>query len=241
MKEKLLSALKKRPLWIAAAATIVVVIVLLCLPRTTEHAISVPSPTGTESSADGIRRADVTKDTVQSVLKTLSRTTNYSRVCSVKTFWSGGAGESTVHIWEKAGKTRVSVARSGSVKNILIDGKNFALWYDGSGRVFRSTLADESSTRQLDEYARLVTYEGIFDVASSDILDAAYVEHAGQNCIYAKYRSGNFNYVNQIYVSIDSGLLVSAQIDDGETPVYAMESVSTDLTTPSDEYFTAPT
>ena len=36
-------------------------------------------------------------------------------------------------------------------------------------------------------------------------------------------------------------LLHSAEIDDGDTPVYTMESVSTDLTTPADEYFTVPT
>lgn len=241
MKEKLLSFLKTKPLWIAAAAAIVVVIVLLSLPRTAEHTISVPSPTGGESTGDSIRRADVTKDTVQSVLQTLTRTAGYSRVCTVRTSWSGGSSESTVSIWTKSGKTRVNVTHGSSTKNILVDGRSFALWYDGSSAVYRSTLKEAASAQQLDEYARLVTYEGIFDASADDILDAGYVEHAGQNCIYAKYRSGSLNYVNQIYVSIASGLLVSAEIDDGETPVYTMESVSTDLTTPADEFFTAPT
>ena len=241
MKEKLLSFLKKKPLQIAAATVVVVVIVLLCLPKTTQHAISVPSPTGAESTGDSIRRADVTKDTVQLLRGSLKRTASYSRVCTVKNSWSGGQSETTVSVWKKNDKTRVSIARGGSVKNILVDGKNYALWYNGSTNVFRSTLAVGTETQQLDEYARLMTYEGLFDVSADNILEAAYVDHAGQSCIYVKYRSGDLNYVNQVFISISSGLLVSAEIDDGDTPVYTMESVSTDLTTPADEYFTVPT
>jgi len=245
VKEKLLSLLKdKMALAIAAAVVIaVVVVVRLCLPVRAEHEISVPSPAASGMSAsDSIRRADVTKDTVQAVLqKTLSRAASYSRVYKVTTLWTGGQSESTVSVWKSGDNARINTARGGTVKNVLVSGRQLSVWYDGSNSVFHSALADSGSVQELDEFSRLVTYEGIFDVPADKILDAGYVEHDGQSCIYAKYTAGSLNYVNQIYVSISSGLLVSAEIDDGETPVYRMETVSTDLTEPSASYFTAPT
>lgn len=239
MKKKLLTFLKNRTVWLAAAAVVVVIVVVLCLPTRTEHAISIPSPVTTGDDANsGIRRADVTKNTVQAVLKTLRRVEGYSRVYKVTTLWSGGESASTLSVWKTSGKMRISISRGGTVKNILIDGDSLSIWYDGSDSVFRTTLSEAASASQADEFSRLITYEDILDIPLEDVLAGDYVEHAGQSCIHAKYKSGN--YVNQIYVSIHSGLLVSAEIDDGDTPVYKMESVSTDLTAPAENFFAAP-
>lgn len=239
VKKKLLTFFKNRTVWLAAAAIIITVVVVLCLPTKTEYAISIPSPATTGDDANSsIRRADVTKDTVQSVLKTLQRAESYSRVYKITTLWSGGESESTLSVWKNSSKIRISISRGGTVKNILIDGSNLSIWYDGSSNVFHSTLSDAAAASELDEFSRLVTYEDILGVPADDVLVGDYVEHAGQSCISAKYKSNN--YVNQIYVSIRSGLLVSAEIDDGDTPVYKMESVSTDLTAPAENFFTAP-
>lgn len=239
MKEKLLSFLKNRTVWIATAAVVVIAVVILSLPTKIEHNISVPSPAATGDNANSnIRRADVTKDTVQSALKTLKRAENYSRVYKVTTLWSAGQSESTLSVWKSSDKTRISASRGGTVKNLLISGTDLSIWYDGSSSVFHSTLSDTAAASELDAFSRLITYEGILDVPADDVLIGDYVEHGGQSCIYAKYKSDN--YVNQIYVSIASGLLVSAEIDDGDKPVYKMESVSTDLTAPAENLFLAP-
>ena len=241
MKEKLLSFFKNRTHLLIATVLvgIIIIAVRLYLPVTVEHDISIPTPASSESAAGGIRRADVTKETVQTVLQTLSRAENYSRVYKVTTFWSGGKSQSTVSVWKKGNKIRIRSVQGGTTKNVLLAGKQLSVWYDGSGSVFHSELKD-SGTQELDEFSRLVTYEGIFSVPAENILAASYGDHGGQNCIYAKYKSGNRNYVNQIYVSLQSGLLISAEIDDGETSVYKMESVSTDLTAPADSSFTVP-
>ena len=243
MKEKLLSFFKNRTYLLTAAAVLIVgiVVVRLCLPVRATHDISVPSPAASGETLNGsIRRADVTKDTVQAVLRTLTRAESYSRVYKITTLWTGGQSESTVSVWKNGEKTRVSTTLGSTTKNVLLSGEALSVWYSGSGSVFHAKLTDSASTSELDEFSRLVTYEGVLDVSADSILDAGYVDHGGQSCIYAKYRSGTNNYVNQIYVAISSGLLVSAEIDDGETPVYKMESVSTDLTAPADSAFTAP-
>ena len=243
MKEKLLSFFKNKTRLLTAAAVVIVVLVVvrLCLPVRTEHDISLPTPAGSGSTLNsGIRRADVTKDTVQAVLQTLVRAESYSRVYRVTTLWTGGQSESTVSVWKSGGKTRVSTASGSTTKNVLLDGKTLSIWYGSSGAVFRTQLTDSADTRELDEFSRLVTYEGVLDVSAESILDADYVDHGGQSCIYVKYKSGSNNYVNQIYVAISSGLLVSAEIDDGETAVYKMDSVSTDLSVPADSSFTPP-
>ncbi len=240
MKEKLLSFLKNRTVWIAAVAVVVIVVVILSLPTKTEHNISIPTPAATGDDANSsIRRADVTKDTVQSALKTLKRAENYSRVYKVTTLWSGGQRESTLSVWKSGDKTRISISRGGTVKNFLISGTDLSIWYDGSNSVFHSTLSDTAAAPELDAFSRLITYEGILDVPADDVLIGDYVEHGGQNCVYAKYETNN--YVNQIYVSVVSGLLVSAEIDDGDNkPVYKMESVSTELTAPAETLFSPP-
>ena len=243
MKEKFLSFFKNRTYQLTAAAVVIVVVVVvrLCLPVRTTHNISVPTPvSSSENVNSNIRRADVTKGTVQAVLQTLTRTESYSRVYKVTTSWSGGESESTVSVWKNGEKTRVSTASGSTTKNVLLKGKSLSVWYNGSNSVFHSTLTDSAGTQELDEFSRLVTYEGVLDVPADGILDAAYVDHDGQSCIYAKYKSENSNYVNQIYVSISSGLLISAEIDDGESAVYKMSSVSTDLAVPADSYFIAP-
>ena len=125
-------------------------------------------------------------------------------------------------------------------RGLLLSGKQLCIWYDGSNSVYRADLSVAAGRQELDEFSRLLTYEGILDVPAGNILDAAYLDHDGQNCIYAKYKSADGNYVNQIYVSISSGLLISAEIDQNETPVYEMESVSTDLSVPSDSSFAVP-
>jgi len=79
------------------------------------------------------------------------------------------------------------------------------------------------------------------DVPDEDILDASYVNQSGTPCIYVEYKGGSYNYVNQLYISVSTGLLVSASSYDGDTLVSSLTSASTDLSTPSDSIFSIPT
>ena len=239
----------KKPLFYGSIAVAIIIVVVVSLkffsPSSYNLAISVPSPAGTSSgssSSDGKQRLEVTPDTVQAVLKTLVRADSFSRTYTIKSYWTGGESDSTLKMWQKAKNIRLNISQNNTVKNILVRGTELYIWYDGVSGVFTSELSDDKVNSEVDKFSRLVTYEDIYDSAAENITKAAYETEpvTGQACIFAEYKSEDGNYVNQIYVSIDSGLLVSTNIHENNVLVYSMESSSPELSTPADDIFTPP-
>ena len=211
-------------------------------PNDTSHTITLPSPTGGnigDINNDNVSRVEVTADTVQSVLETLRRSDSFSRTYKFTSYWDGGKSETTQSLWKKGDKVRISISEKNTVKNILVSGNDLYTWYDGYSGVFHSKLAEGEVNKEVDRLSRLVTYEDILNMPRENIIEANYVEESG--CIYAEYKSGTLGYVNHIYVSIESGLLVSSSRYDGDKLIDSIENVKTDLSTPPDETFDAPT
>ena len=238
--------MKKRIIYGFFAVVIIVAIVILVKTLSSpddSHAINMPSPvveSGGNISDDGINRVEVTPETVKAVLGTLSRAESFSRTYSIKTFWDGDESESALSYWQKGANIRISISQNETVRNILVIGNDLYVWYDDSSGVFKSKLSESSVFREVDKFSGLVTYEDIMEIPQEDILDAGYDVHSGQSCIIVKYKSGELNYVNRIFVSIDSGLLLAAEKYDGDTLVYSMEFVSIDLSTPPNDVFAIP-
>ena len=238
--------MKKRIIYGCVAVVIIVAIVILVKALSSpddSHAINMPSPvvdSGGSAGDDGINRVEVTPETFKAVLGTLSRAESFSRTYSIKTYWDGGESESTLSYWQKGGNIRISISQNETVRNILVIGNDLYVWHDGSSGVFKSKLSESSVSREVDKFSGLVTYEDIMEIPQEDILDAGYDVHSGQSCILVKYKSGELNYVNRLYVSVDNGLLIAAEKYDGDTLIYSMESDSPELSTPSDEIFAIP-
>ena len=238
--------MKKRIIWGSFAAVVIVVIAFLIIyygPTDNSHVISMPSPaidSGSVSGDDGISRVEVNPETIKTVLGTLVRAESFFRTYTIKTFWDGGESESTLSYWQKGENIKLRISRNKSVRNILVRGDELYIWYDGSDSVFNSKLSESSVSKEIDRFSRLVTYEEIMDIPQENIQDAYYVDKSGQACIFVQYLNGELNYVNQLFVSIDTGLLVSCEKFDGEELVYSMESVSPELSTPSDDIFKIP-
>lgn len=238
--------MKKRIIWGSFAAVVVVVIAFLIItygPTDNSHVISMPSPaidSGGASDDDGISRVEVNPETVKAVLGTLVRSESFFRTYTIKTFWDGGESVSNLSYWQKGENIKLRISQNESVWNILVRGDELYTWYDGSDAVFNSKLAENSVSKETDRFSGLITYEEIMDIPQENILDAYYVDKSGQACIFVEYVSGELNYVNQLFVSIDTGLLVSSEKRDGEKLVCSMESVSPELSTPSDDIFELP-
>ena len=238
--------MKKRIIYGFFAVVIIVAIVILVKTLSSpddSHAINMPSPvveSGGNISDDGINRVEVTPETVKAVLGTLSRTESFSRTYAIKTYWDGGESESALSYWQKGSNIRMSITQDETVHNILVIGNDLYVWYDGSSDVFKSKLSESSVAREVDKFSGLVTYEDIMEIPQDDILDAGYDVHSGQSCNIIEYKSGELNYVNHLYVSVDNGLLIAAEKYDGETLIYSMESNSPELSTPSDDIFAIP-
>ena len=238
--------MKKRIIYGSIAAFIIIAIAVLIRiygPTNDSHTISLPSPaveSGGNIDSDSINRVEITPQTVKTVLGTLARADSFSRTYTIKTFWNGGESESTLNYWQKGDSIRLSVSQNGTTQNILVLGNELYVWYDGASGVFRSKLSESSVSREVDRFSSLVTYEEIMNTPQEDIIEASYVEQSGKPCILVKYKSGELNYVNQVCISIDSGLLVFAKKYDGDNQISSMESVSTELSTPSDDLFKLP-
>lgn len=227
---------------VAIIAAIVILIKAIGSPDDS-HAITIPSPaveTGGNIGDDGVNRVEVTPETVKVVLGTLARAESFSRTYTIKNYWDGGESESTLSYWQKGSNIRMNIKQNNTVRNILVLGNDLYVWYDGSSGIFKSKLSESNVSREVDMFSGLVTYEELKEIPQEDILNAGYIEHSGQACIYAEYKSGELNYVKHLYVSNDTGLLVSLEKYDGDTLIYSMESVSIELSTPSDDIFKIP-
>jgi hypothetical protein len=236
----------KKPLFygsIALAIIIIVVVVIRLLsPSNHNLTISVPSPVTSSSGSnlsDGKKRLEVTPDTVQTALKTLARAESFSGTYTFKSYWTGGESDSTLKMWRKSENIRMNISKNNTVKNILVRGDELYIWYDGASGVLSSKLSDSSLSSDVDKFSKLLTYEDIYNIPIEDITDAGYREENSQPCIFVEYKSSDGIYVNQIYVSTDSGLLVSSNISKADTPVYSMTS-DISITTPPDDVFTVP-
>lgn len=180
----------------------------------------------------------VTPDTVQAVIRTLSRADNYSRTLTVESFWSGGSSSQTISVWNRGSSVKMTVSRAdGSVsKNILIDNNKKWIWYSGSDEVFHGAAAETEA----DEYQTLLTYENVLELDKSAITDAGYIQYNEEMCIYVRYASGEFAYDNLCYISIATGLLMGSEIYDGDKLIYRMSSTVPDISTPDESVFSKP-
>lgn len=238
--------MKKRIIYGSIATIIIVVIAYLIIvfgPTDNSHVISMPSPaveSGGNTNNNSINRVEVNAETVKAVLGTLARPESFSHTYTIKSYWDGGESESTLNYWQNVNNIRLRISQDNTVKNILILGNDLYVWYDDSFGVLKSKLSESSVSKEVDRFSRLVTYEEIMDISQENILDAYYIVHSGQPCIYVEYKSGELNYVNHIYISVDKGLLVSSETFDVDKPTYSMLSAPVELSPPSDDTFDIP-
>ena len=234
----------KKKLTIILAAIIGAIIIAVVLfsvfsPGGEAPVISLPSPSSNSGNGDS-RLVTVNPETVQTAISTLSRCEAYSREYTVTNYFQGGSTQSTIKVWHDGDKTKLQFEQDSTVKNTLFRDNMVYTWYDDDpGAVFTSS-ADSLSPQALDHSARIIYYEDLLSANSEQITDAGYIEKSGEYCVFAEYLSEDLNYVNRIYVSVDTGLLVAAEVYEGETLTYSMETVSTNLATPEDAVFSPP-
>lgn len=182
----------------------------------------------------------ITPENVQTALSTIGRVDEYSREYYVTTFWSGGNSTASVKVWQNGDLLRISQKQHGISKNIVFSGDNVYYWYGDSNKVYSAKHSDFDSN-DLDRYSRIISYQEILSIPTERILEAGYEEKLGENCIYAVYESEDKHYVNRIYVSVNTGLLVAAESEENGIVINSMSSVITTLATPDDDIFIPPT
>lgn len=199
--------------------------------------VDLPLPRGDEDTAPSTapvlpQAADVTPETVLAVLRTIPQVRSYSRVLMVDVFWEGGAGSDVIICWARGDELRL---RSGD-RELLSTPQGLWVWYSNSKKAFAAAAARAEHSRLM----RILDWETLLTEPDSEITAAAYTEFEGERCVYVAVRGGAFGYVSELYVSLDTGLLIAADSFEGEKCVYRMRAVSQDISTPDESLFIPP-
>lgn len=168
----------------------------------------------TPENSSQYQKVEVTPQTVQSVIATLERTDSYFRELTIETFWNEGGSSTLVQSWID-GDWSLSrrVLPSGVIRHDLVGSNTLYYWYDGS-RQYMSAPADGLSS---DLSQRLPTYETVLELDPATITSAGYELRGELPCVYVEVTQEEFSMVERYWVSVDTGLLVSAETElDGQ-------------------------
>lgn len=184
------------------------------------------------------RPIEITTDSVQAVIRTLSRADAYSRTISAVSYLDGEEVSRTVDVWVRSDAAKMVVSRSDTDEtvNVLVLGDEKWIWYEGLYGSYHGAAADSEA----DRYQGILSYETVLDVSKSDITAAEYTEHLGEMCICVRYNSPLPGYENICYVSVESGLAIAEECYAHGELVFRAESTLADFAVPDDIHFRQP-
>lgn len=204
------------------------------LPDTSE---STDSSDQDGSASGSLALVEITPETVQTAIATLSRPDQYRRTVTVEQFWDGGSGTYEVIVlvygpWTRTDRT----LPDGRVRHTITDGETTYIWYDGDGTAYSGPAAGITA----DNEQTIPTYEDVLDLPAGAIVQADYRTISDVNCIYVETGELDGGVVLRYWVSVDTGLLAAAEkLVDDET-VYRMGALTVDLTVPGAADLTLP-
>lgn len=222
----------KNRLAIAIAITCLIVVAMFASFGRSLFLVNIPSVSlaqvddssaSTSGSTDSSQNdqfwlVDVTPDTVQSIVASLSRPDSYYRELTVETLWNGGSHSASVQFWQDQGWSHTrQVLPSGAVRHDLTGEDTTYYWYEGS-ESWRSFPADDYSA---DLTQHIPTYEDVLDLDTEDITQAGYERRDVWPCIYLQVQVSD-TVVERYWISTDTGLLVSAEREQNGQLVYRM-------------------
>ena len=159
-----------------------------------------------------------------------------------ETFWTGGSGQSSFQVYVSGSRTRLDAALpDGSVRHTLVaaseDGTLAGVWYDEE--TDWKLLRSQDLTADLA--GRMLSYETLREVPAEDIAAADYREENGADCIYVETHPDEAGYRDRYWISMDSGLLTTAERLYHETVVYRFTAGEADVSPQEEELFLLPT
>lgn len=210
------------------------------LPRLTPSP-TVPSGGGGEADPEAYVRIDVTPQTVQNVVKTMTplRPGSYHRSVTVNTALTGGA-VSTVssEVWTDGGWTKVlSTYPNGMREHTLIGDKRAYRWFNENTGWNEWAVEGE---REANLAQHLPTYEDVLSLEIDSITAAGYEEKNGVSCIYVEAAENEVGNRERYWISVSSGLLEAAETWNGEELVLSMTAGQVEIPVSPDAIFALP-
>lgn len=178
---------------------------------------------GAQSSSSLYQKVEVTPQTVQNVIATLTRSDSYFREITVETLWTGGSSFSSVQVWADGGWSHVrQVLPSYTIRHDLVGEGSLYYWYEGS-QLYKTTPADGRSS---DLAQHIPTYETVLALDPDSITAAGYELRGDLPCVYMEVRLHDPELLERYWISVDSGLLVSAETEQDGQLVYRLTAYS---------------
>lgn len=207
----------------------------IVLPERTEP---VPTDSGSQSSGAGaLEVVEVTPDTVQAVIATLTRPENYCRSITVDRYWTGGSGETTAFVTVDGSWTRTDATlASGQIRHAVTNGETTYIWY-GDSKSYYTGAAGEITA---DDEQAIPTYENILQLSTKAISVADYRQLSEVNCIYVETKPDADGDLIRYWVGVNTGLLVAAERVESGTIIYRMTALALSDSTPTTADFTLP-
>lgn len=221
---------KNRLLIVAAIVALMVAAIVASFGRAFFAArtpeVILPSPSAGSSGVSSAgnqeqdyQRVEVTTQTVTGVIATLARPASYYRELTVETFWTGGSSTAQVQVWTDGGWSHsVQTLPSGAVRHDLTGGDTLYYWYDGDQQ-YVTAPADEKSS---DLAQHIPTYETVLELEPGEITAAGYELRGDLPCILVEVQRSGSGLLQRFWVSVNNGLLVSAESEQDGELVYRM-------------------
>lgn len=222
----------KNRLVIAIAITCLIVVAMFASFGRSLFLVNIPSVSLAEVDASSTEQngtsgqeqnnrfwqVDVTPETVQSIIASLSRPDSYYRELTVETLWNGGSHSTSVQFWQDHGWSHTrQILPSGAVRHDLTGEETTYYWYEGS-ESYRTFPADEYSA---DLTQRIPTYEDVLSLDPATITQTGYERKDVWPCVYLQVQVSD-TVSERYWVSTDTGLLVSAEREQNGQLVYRM-------------------
>ena len=228
--------------WSFVALTVLVLAMMLAMTLRSPVEIVLPDPDTAQDASDGMLDAtgdvavvEVAPSTVQAAIATLDRPEVYRRTLTIEQIWSGGSRSYEIAETVRGGWTRTDrTMPDGRVRHTITGPEDVYIWYNSETSVYHGPAGEITADNELP----IPTYEEILDLDPETITAADYRELLGEACIYTEAQTGD--YTLRYWVSVENGLLVSAEKLAGEETVYSMTALAVDQTEPTAADFTLP-
>lgn len=218
--------------WAVLALAIVIVALMLggSLNRTTHITLPSSDPPRDPATGDGgdssgaLTIVEITPETVQAAIASLSRPESYGRNVTVEYLWDGGGGRQELVTTVQGAWTRTDrTLPDGRTRISITDGETTYIWYgyDSNAEVYTAPAGEFSA----DTEQSIPTYEDILKLPAEQIVQADYRPLEELTCIYVETTADAAGYSTRYWVSVENGLLVQAERLLGEEAVYRMSSL----------------
>ncbi|MDR1117534.1 MAG: hypothetical protein LBL09_04730 [Oscillospiraceae bacterium] len=182
----------------------------------------------------------ITADNVQACIRDLERPSAFFQEFVVELFFEGGAGHSSVRRerYVMDGCERIYVYNSsGKIsENFIITEDKTYIWDEGN----RQYLTSPTGSILPDDVAQILTYESILDLDKGSITACGYAAVGETPCIFVEAYDSDLKAARNYWISLESGLLISANITKDEKLTYQMNQTAYGQNGVYETYFDLP-